>query len=127
MATLPQSALLSADVAVTLRAGVAESASQENGSMARRRFQTGRVVARGKKRPVYVGRWREDVIEGEQVIRVERSVVLGTVAELKTMKNAQRALQPFLDRVNSLDYRPAKFGKFAELADQWEKQVLILQ
>jgi len=76
---------------------------------------------------MFVGRWREDVIEGAQVIRVERSVVLGPVAELKTKKNAQRALQPFLDRVNSLDYRPAKFAKFSELADLWETQVLILQ
>jgi integrase len=76
---------------------------------------------------MFVGRWREDVIEGEQIVRVERSVVLGPVAELKTRKNAQRALQPFLDKVNSLDYRPAKFAKFSELADLWETQVLVLQ
>ena len=92
--------------------------------MARRRFQNGRVFLRGKK---YVGRWREDVIEGGQIIRVERSIVLGSKAELKTEKNAQRALKPFLDKVNSLDYRPARFAKIEELADLWETQVLALQ
>lgn len=91
--------------------------------MARRRFQTGRIFKRGKK---FIGRWREDIIEGEQTIRVERSVALGLIAELKTEKNAKRALQPFLDKVNSLDYRPAKFAKFADLANLWETQVLAL-
>ena len=57
--------------------------------MARRRHQTGRVIIRGKNPPVFVGRWREDVIQGETTIRVERSKVLGTVAELKTKRESQ--------------------------------------
>jgi integrase len=120
--------LISSDIA-TVAPGQPESASQDGtGSMARRRYQTGRVFVRGKKQPMFVGRWREDVIvEGNQTIRVERSVVLGSIAELKTKKNAQRALQPFLDKVNSLDYRPAKFAKFEDLADLWETQILALQ
>ena len=69
--------------------------------MARRRHQTGRVFVRGKKpNEVFVGRWREDVIQGEQTIRVERSMVLGTVAELKTKRIAQRLLDPILARIN---------------------------
>lgn len=126
MATASQSALPLAS-GDTLRDRVAESLTLGVRSMARRRYQLGRIVVRGTKRPTFVGRWREDVIEGDQLIRVERSVVLGLVSELKTKKNAQRAFQPFLDRVNSLDYRPAKFGKFSELAEVWEKQVLALQ
>jgi integrase len=119
--------LISPDIA-TVAPRQFESASEEGSSMARRRYQTGRVFVRGKKQPMFVGRWREDVIvEGNQTIRVERSVVLGSIAELKTKKNAQRALQPFLDKVNSLDYRPAKFAKFEDLADLWETQILALQ
>jgi hypothetical protein len=50
-------------------------------------------------RMVFVGRWREDVIQGEQTIRVERSMVLGTVAELKTKRIAQRLLDPILAKI----------------------------
>ena len=35
--------------------------------MARRRYQKGRVVLRGKANPVWVGRWREDVIGADGV------------------------------------------------------------
>src|ERR1700674_3155319 len=88
-------------VASRLRGRVAQSTSQENGSMARRRHQAGRVIVRGKKKPVFVGRWREDVIQGDQTIRIERSMVLGTVADLKTKRIAQRLLDPILARINS--------------------------
>jgi len=112
----------------TLPAGkAAESTSQENGSMARRRHQSGRVIVRGKNPPVFVGRWREDVIQGEQTIRVERSMVLGTVAELKTKRIAQRLLDPILAKINSFDYRPSKFSTLEKFADAWEVQVLIHQ
>src|SRR6266478_9358456 len=114
--------------ACTLPAGkAAESTSQENGSMARRRYQTGRVIVRGKNPPVFVGRWREDVIQGDQTIRVERSMVLGTVAELKTKRIAQRLLDPILARINSFDYRPSKFSTVEKFADAWESQVLLHQ
>lgn len=65
--------------------------------MARRRYQTGRIFSRGKNhRRVYVGRWREDVVDPDGTTRrVERSVVLGAVADLRTLKNAQRAFEPF--------------------------------
>src|SRR3984893_7823468 len=109
----------------TLRAGkAAESTSQENGSMARRRHQSGRVIVRGKNPPVFVGRWREDGIQGEQTIRVEKSMVLGTVSELKTKRIAQRLLDPILARINSFDYRPSKFITVEKFADAWETQVL---
>jgi integrase len=96
--------------------------------MARRRYQTGRIFIRGKKQPVFVGRWRVDVILADGTTRrVERSVILGSVSELKTMKNAQRSFEPILAEVNSPDYRPGKFAKFQDFADIWEKQVLALQ
>src|SRR5580765_5618705 len=96
-------------------------------SMARRRHQNGRIFVRGKNPSVFVGRWREDVIQGEQTIRVERSMVLGTVAELKTKRIAQRLLDPILARINSFDYRPSKFTSIEKFADAWEIQVLTHQ
>ena len=95
--------------------------------MARRRHQTGRVIVRGKNPPVFVGRWREDVIQGDVTIRVERSMVLGTVAELKTKRIAQRLLDPILAKINSFDYRPSKFTSVEKFADLWQAQVLIHQ
>ncbi|MBZ5641495.1 MAG: hypothetical protein LAO19_01935, partial [Acidobacteriia bacterium] len=56
--------------------------------------------------------------------RVERSVVLGSVAELRTLKNAQRAFEPFLAKVNAVDYRPGKFAMIGEFAKVWEREVL---
>ncbi|HZP33624.1 MAG TPA: tyrosine-type recombinase/integrase [Candidatus Acidoferrales bacterium] len=93
--------------------------------MARRRYQTGRVFVRGKKNPVWVGRYRDDAIQPDgKTRRIERSVILGKVSELKTRKSAQRAFEPFLARVNSVDYRPAKFGKLGEFSQTWEREVL---
>jgi len=108
----------------TVRARTAESASE--GSMARRRYQQGRIFIRGKNnRRVYVGRWREDVVEADgRTRRVERSVVLGPVVELRTLKNAHRAFEPFLAKVNSIDFRPGKFAKIGEFAKVWEREVL---
>jgi integrase len=94
--------------------------------MARRRYQTGRIFTRGKnQRRVYVGRWREDVVEADgKTRRVERSAVLGLVSELRTLKNAQRAFEPFLAKVNAVDYRPGKFAKIGDFAKVWEREVL---
>jgi integrase len=116
--------LLFAVAASTVRARAAEPASE--GSMARRRYQQGRIFKRGKnERRVWVGRWREDVVEPDgSVRRVERSVVLGPVATIGTLKNAQRALEPFLAKVNAVDYRPGKFAKIGEFAKVWEREVL---
>jgi hypothetical protein len=78
--------------------------------MARRRHQTGRVLVCEKNPPLFVGRWREDAIQGEQVIRFERSMVLGTFAELKTKRIGQRFLDAILSRIISFDYRFSKFS-----------------
>lgn len=124
MASNAQFALPNALAELTLRGRAAESASE--GSMARRRYQTGRIFTRGQNhRRVYVGRWREDIEEPDgQIRRVERSVVLGSVAELRTVKNAQRAFEPFLAKVNAIDFRPGKFAKIGDFAKVWEREVL---
>jgi len=92
--------------------------------MPRRRYQGGWVVVRGK---VFVGRWREDEVRGETTVRVERSMILGAVSELKTKRIAQRLLDPILARINSFEYRPSRVITLEKFADTWEVQVLTHQ
>ncbi len=92
--------------------------------MARRRYQKGRVFLRGKN-PVWVGRWREDVIGAdERARRVERSTVLGSMAELPTMRLALRRLELNLAHINALDYRPGRVATVSEFAERWKAEVL---
>jgi integrase len=79
----------------------------------------------GKRRKVWVGRWREDVsLESGQIGRVQRSLLLGTVAELPTRRDAQARLDKKLMAVNAGSSRPESsvtFGWFAE--QQWKPLV----
>ena len=94
--------------------------------MARRQFQTGCLFKRGKRRKVWVARWREDMLRKDgSVHRIYRSVVLGPVADLSTRAAAKLRLEEFLRPVNlGLARREASmaFGTFAET--QWQTLVL---
>jgi integrase len=94
--------------------------------VARRRYQTGCVFKRGKRRKVWVARWREDVLcEDGKVGRILRSVVLGSLADLPTRRDAQVRLDEELRAVNQGTVRPESsmlFGTFAE--EQWKTLVL---
>lgn len=93
--------------------------------MARRRYQKGRVILRGKANPVWVGRWREDVIvAGGLTHRIERSQVLGSKSEIPTQRLALRRLEVLLSRVNAPDYRPGRIATLAEFAERWKETVL---
>ena len=59
--------------------------------MARRRFQRGQLLLRGRKHPVWIGRWRDDVIQDGKIERVQRWEILGTKADYPTRKLALRA------------------------------------
>ena len=106
---------------------------ERGGSLARRRYQNGRVILRGKS-PVWVGRWREDEIENDKVRRFERSEVLGSpsrkVAERKripylpTQRVAQRELDKRIEVVNDPRYRARPTSTFAEFVSRWELKVL---
>lgn len=94
-------------------------------------------MLRGKKgQEVWIGRWREDNLRpsvigvgestttsiptvSDQISRVHRSVVLGTLQELPTKRLAQRALDAKLREINSLDYRPKATVVFKDFAQQW--------
>ncbi|PYU28760.1 MAG: hypothetical protein DMG32_01940 [Acidobacteria bacterium] len=94
-------------------------------SMARRRYQKGRVVLRGKAHPVWVGRWREDLIGADGITRrVERSEILGSKEEIPTQRLALRRLEVLLARVNAPDYRPGRITTLAEFAERWKETVL---
>jgi len=89
--------------------------------MARRRFQNGCVFLRGKK-PVWVGRYREDIIGPDgQPVRVLKSIVLGTKRELPTKRLAERRMEAELARINSPSYRPGRAATLAEFADRWRR------
>jgi integrase len=92
--------------------------------MARKRFQRGSVYLCGKK-PMWYGRYREDVIrEDGQRKRVRRNVLLGTKKEYPTRRLAERVLDRHLLRINDPGYRPCRVATVAEFAERWKEQVL---
>ena len=91
--------------------------------MARRRYQRGQVFLRGKKKQ-WVGRYREDIRTESGVERLRKAVVLGTTKDFPTKRLAQRALDTFLSRINSPEYRPQVVTRYAEFAKRWIDTVL---
>ncbi len=93
--------------------------------MARRRFQRGSLILRGKKQKKWVAKWRDDEIEPSGFVRrVQRREVIGTKEEYPTKKLAQRALDQRLSDVNSLTYRARPTATFREFATKWQNTVL---
>jgi len=97
---------------------------ERGGSLARRRYQKGRVFLRGKKNPVWVGRWREDEIKDGRIRRIERSEVLGSKSDFPTKRLALRELEKRLTVVNDPRYRARPTATFREFASRWESIVL---
>lgn len=104
--------------------GQGQRIGERGGSLARRRFQKGRVFLRGCKNPVWVGRWREDLIENGRIRRIERSEVLGSKSDYPTKRLALRELEKRLTVVNDPRYRARPTATFAEFASRWEALVL---
>src|SRR5438132_13237852 len=93
--------------------------------MARRRFQGGSVFLRGTRDPVWVGRWREDVIGPDQKVkRVGRKEILGTKKDFPTKKLALRELGIRLAPINSSNYRALRTANFSQFVLLWERDVL---
>src|SRR5207249_10003348 len=63
----------------TLQTEKARRATRERmWTVARRRYQSGCLFKRGKRRKVWIARWREDVIRPDGSLgRIQRSIVLG--------------------------------------------------
>jgi len=95
--------------------------------MARRRYQHGQLFLQGKKKKVWVARWREDVILPDgRVHRTRRKETLGTQKEYPTQRLAERELERRLSEVNSLTYQPRPTATFREFAVKWQRDVLSL-
>jgi len=95
--------------------------------MARKRYQTGQLFQKGKRKKVWVARWRDDVIRPDgSRYRLRRSETLGTLKDYPTRRLAERALQQRLSeaKVNSLDYQPRPTATFREFAKKWQTDVL---
>jgi hypothetical protein len=92
--------------------------------MARRRYQQGQLLQKGKKKKVWVGRWREDTIRPDGTrYRQRRSEILGTLKDYPTRRLAGRALEQRISEanVNSLDYQPRPTATFREFVMKWER------
>jgi integrase len=94
--------------------------------MSRKRcYQEGSLFNRGTRKKVWVARWWEDVIGPDNGLeRIRRSAVLGTVAEIPTVREARQLMSDLLRKVNSREYRPQAvwtFGRFVE--DRWKPDV----
>lgn len=89
-----------------------------------KRFQSGCLFKRGKRRKVWVARWREPQKQADGTLSaVQRSEILGTVAEL-SKGEAQRLMLAKLAPVNSGMVRPGSVTTFKDFAAEWETTVL---
>ncbi len=94
--------------------------------MTRKRcFQEGSLFKRGTRKKVWVARWWEPVIGPDNMPgRIRRSEVLGTVAEIPTIREAKQMLSDLLRKVNSGDYRPqAVWTLRSFVEDRWKPEV----
>jgi len=91
-----------------------------------RRFQHGSLFKRGKRSKVWVGRYYEPEFRtGGACQTVRRSVIVGTVADLPTRRDAENAFANFVRRVNTKDVcgqLTCTFGEFA--GRSWLPEVL---
>ena len=87
--------------------------------MARRGFQKGQLFKSGKRRKMWVGRWREDVLlKSGEVGRIRRWQVLGSVAEIPTRNEAQALLDQRMRSANQGTTRPAAFVTFGAFVEE---------
>jgi integrase len=93
--------------------------------MARKRYQRGSVFLVGKNLDKWVGRYREDVIGVDGIVRrLRRDVILGSKREFPTKRLAQRRLDAILARINGLDYRATRVATFDEFLERWKDEIL---
>jgi integrase len=90
---------------------------RKENELTRRTYQRGFLYQRGKRLKVWVARWRENVIlaDGSQA-RKQRSVVLGPVAEIPSLRQARLLLEERLRPINSGIRRPGAVQSFRSFA-----------
>lgn len=94
--------------------------------MARRTYQSGCLFKRGKRRKVWVARWREDVIDAEgRPSRIHRSIVLGSLADLPTQREARALLEQRLRSLNSGRQAPLSTARFSDFVETTWKPLIL--
>ena len=92
--------------------------------MARRRYQKGTVLF-SENRQVWLGRYREDVIQADgSIVRTRPQIILGTKKELPTKRLAARKLDEILARINAPSYQPTRIATIEEFAKRYREEVL---
>src|SRR4051794_10741842 len=109
-----------------------DSTARNGNSVARRRFQKGSVYL-NKTKTQWLGMFSEYLLDAQGVERrIRKQVVLcpAKVGEsINRKRQAQKLLQPYLDRVNSslsAPLRERKNATFAAFAEIWERDYLSL-
>jgi len=75
-------------------------------TMARPRYQDGSLVVRGKRRKVWLLRWREDVLQTDgSVARIQRAETLGPISKI-TRQQARTVLQGRIGTANQVRRLP---------------------
>jgi integrase len=111
-----------------------QSGSKGNGSTGQQRYQWPEDATRRESlipnrgipaNGLWVGRWREDVIQPDgSITRPYKWEVLGTIQDYPTRKLVLRALEARLSTINSPTYRARPNAAFAEFANRWDATVL---
>jgi hypothetical protein len=95
--------------------------SRKETAVARRRYQSGNLAVRGKRRKVWVARWREDVRRPDGTLgRIRRAEVLGKTSEL-SKREALRIMESKLKPINEGRHRPVSTMTLEQfIQQQWE-------
>jgi integrase len=109
--------------------GIAEprrTSGERNTPMIRHRYQSGSLAIRGKRKKVWVARWREPVLAADGTLKsIRRSEVIGTLADFPTKRQARALLESRLHDVNHTLQKPQSSMQFREfLCSQWEPAIL---
>src|SRR5438105_2464757 len=89
----------------------------------RRRYQTGHIFARGKRRRLWVARYSEPVLKEGKVTAVLRSRVIGPCADF-TKSQAHSVLEGWLRPLNDGSFTPTQSSRFEAFYQKWENDLL---
>ncbi len=89
----------------------------------RRRFQVRQVVRKGRKKPLWIGRYWQPVLKEGKFARVRKAEILGA-CDVMSKSQAKQALKDILQPINDGRHVPECASTFDELWRKWQKQIL---
>src|SRR5258708_12310332 len=106
----------------TLHPAKAWRATRGKESRVARRYQRGCVFKRGKREKVWIGRWREDIVNPEgNPERIQDSVMLGPVSVIPSKHEAQMMLEDRLRQLNVCQAVPRAPLHFEAFFHEWQR------